>query len=300
MESQLAATIEAPAARFSMVLREGARRLLEGGIDNAALEAVVLLGHALELSRAQLLLAGDKVLSSAQLRAYDHLLTRRCAHEPTAYITGKREFWSLDFKVNPAVLIPRPETERVVEIVIELAGESRARRPLRIVDLGTGSGAIAIALATELPRSKIFAIDISAAALAVAVENAASNSVDGKIEFVRSDLFERLSEDEPFDLIISNPPYVRGADIAALHPEVSRWEPCSALDGGADGLDFYRRIAAQGFDRLRPNGAVVVEIGAGMGESVATIFKGNASCAEVEVYKDYAGKERVVVAHKQI
>lgn len=299
MKSQPAATIEAPAVRISMVLREGARRLLDRGIDHAALEAVVLLGHGLKLTREQLVLAGDKVLGPAQLRGYQYLLARRCAHEPTAYITGMREFWSLDFKVNPAVLIPRPETERLVEIVLDLVG-SRTRCPLRIVDIGTGSGAIAVALATELPGSKIIATDISAAALAVAVENAASHSVDGKIEFVHSDLFDRLSEDELFDLIISNPPYVRGAEIAALDPEVSRWEPCGALDGGADGLDFYRRIAAQGFDRLRSNGAVVVEIGAGMGEAVTTIFKGNPGCAQVEVYKDYAGKERVVVAHKQI
>jgi release factor glutamine methyltransferase len=300
METQPAEKIEAPAARLSVVLRESARRLLESGIDSAALDAAVLLGHTLEFTREQLVLAADRIISPAQLRAYGCLVARRCAHEPTAYITGRREFWSLDIFVTPAVLIPRPETERVVEIVLELTGESRATGPLRILDIGTGSGAIAVALASELPRAKIFATDISGAALAVAAENAARNRVAEKIEFVRSDLFDRIPTDEPIDLIVSNPPYVCRGEIAALDPGVSRWEPRTALDGGTDGLDFYRRMAAQVFDRLRSNGAVVVEIGAGMAEAVRAIFKDGAGCAEVEIHKDYAGKERVVVAHKQL
>jgi len=300
MESQPTETIEAPAMRLSEVLREGARRLLAGGIDRAALDAELLLGHALELSREQLVLAAGKVVRSSQLSAYERLLARRCAHEPLAYITGRREFWSLDFHVTPAVLIPRPETERLVEIVLQLVGELPSRQRLRIVDIGTGSGAIAVALASELAGAEIFVTDISAAALAVAAENAARNSLTGKIEFVHGDLLDGLRADRPFDLIVSNPPYIRRAEIDALEPEVSRWEPRGALDGGLDGLDYFRRIAKEAFDYLRPNGAVAVEIGAGMGEAVAVLLKDNAGCAEVEIYNDYAGTDRVVVARKSV
>ena len=300
MESLPTETIEAPAMRLSEVLREGAHRLLAGGIDRAALDAELLLGHALELSREQLVLAAGKVVSSSQLRAYERLLARRCAHEPLAYITGRREFWSLDFHVTPAVLIPRPETERLVEIVLQLAGELPSGQRLRIVDIGTGSGAIAVALASELAGADIFATDISAAALAVAAENAASNRVAGKIEFVHGDLLDGLPADRPFDLIVSNPPYIRRAEIDALEPEVSRWEPRGALDGGLGGLDYYRRIATGAFNYLRPNGAVAVEIGAGMGEAVAVLLKDNAGCAAVAIYDDYAGTDRVVVARKSV
>lgn len=298
METQRAETIEAPAARLSIILREGTSRLIRRGIDSAALDAAVLLGHALDLTREQLVFFPDRVLSLGQLRAFERLLGRRCAHEPTAYITGKREFWSLNFKVTPAVLIPRPESERVVELVLEEIGDLRRTLPLRILDVGTGSGALAVALASELSCARIMATDISSAALAVAAENAARNCVADRIEFMHSDLFERIPTGDSIDLIVSNPPYVRRAEIAVLDPGVSHWEPRAALDGGTDGLDFYRRIAAPGFDRLRPDGAVVVEIGAGMGEAVRAIFRDSAGWAEVEIHHDYAGKERVVVARK--
>ena len=298
METQRAETIEAPAARLSIILREGTSRLIRRGIDSAALDAAVLLGHALDLTREQLVFFPDRVLSLGQLRAFERLLGRRCAHEPTAYITGKREFWSLNFKVTPAVLIPRPESERVVELVLEEIGDLRRTLPLRILDVGTGSGALAVALASELSCARIMATDISSAALAVAAENAARNCVADRIEFMHSDLFERIPTGDSIDLIVSNPPYVRRAEIAVLDPGVSHWEPRAALDGGTDGLDFYRRIAAPGFDRLRPDGAVVVEISAGMGEAVRAIFKDSAGWAEIEIHHDYAGKERVVVARK--
>jgi release factor glutamine methyltransferase len=300
MESRPTETIEAPGARLSAVLRAGVRSLRAGGIDSSAVDAELLLGQVLEFTREQLVLAADKVLSAAQLRAYALLLARRRNHEPAAYITGRREFWSLDFQVTPAVLIPRPETERLVEVVLALADELRSAQPVRIVDLGTGSGAIAVALASELASAEIFATDISTAALEVAAENAASNRVAGKIEFIHGDLFAGLPMHALFDFIVSNPPYVRRADIDALEPEVSRWEPRGALDGGLDGLDYYRRIAAQAFHYLRAPGAVAVEIGAGMGEAVAAIFTDFARCAEVEIHKDYAGIDRVVAVRKGV
>jgi release factor glutamine methyltransferase len=249
-------------------------------------------------TREQIVLAAGVPLSDSELGAYEALVARRLAREPTAYITGMREFWSLDFHVVPAVLIPRPETEFLVEIALRLALELGSGQPLRIVDIGTGSGAIAVALASELAAVEIFAIDLSAAALAVAKGNASRNHVGGKIKFVQGDLLAALRMNPQVDLIVSNPPYIRSADIDALDPEVRCWEPRSALDGGWDGLDYYRRIAGGAFRYLRPNGAVIVEIGAGMGEAVAVLFKDIDGSVEVKIHQDYAGNERVVAARK--
>ena len=295
MENQTAEAIE---RQLSAVLRDAARRLTSHGIESGSLDAEILLGHVLGISREQLLVTAHRPLDDAQLRAYERLLSRRLEREPTAYITGTREFWSVDIHVTPDVLIPRPETELLVEISLAMAAESRASGPMKILDLGTGSGAIAIALATELAGARILATDISAAALAIAAGNALRNEVAGRISFVQSDLFEALERTKPFDLIVANPPYLRSSEIDALEPEVSRWEPRGALDGGMDGLDYYRRMAAQGFSYVAPNGAIAVEIAGGMGEAVAELFQERAGCAKADVYNDYAGNQRVVVARK--
>ena len=218
--------------------------------------------------------------------------------EPTAYITGNREFWSLDFRVSPDVLIPRPETELLIEVALRLAKEICSARSPRIIDLGTGSGAIAVALASELTSAEIVATDISAEALVVATVNAVRNGVAERIRFVQGDLFDPIQPEKPADLVVSNPPYIRRSDIDMLVPEVSRWEPRYALDGGLDGLEYYRRIAAQAFRYLAPHGALAVEIGAGMSQAVAALFQDAAECAAVNIYNDYAGIERVVVARK--
>jgi release factor glutamine methyltransferase len=298
MENQTIEPTDAQARRISPVVQQAARRLLSAGIDTGFLDAEVLLCHVLGATREQIVLAASAPLSDSELRAYEALLSRRLAREPTAYITGMREFWSLDFHVAPDVLIPRPETELLVETALRLALELGSNQLLRIVDVGTGSGAIAVALASELADAEIFAIDLSAAALAVAKGNALRNHVAGKIKFVQGDLLAALQVNQQIDLIVSNPPYIRRADIDALEPEVRRWEPRSALDGGWDGLHYYRRIAPEAFHYLRPNGAVVVEIGAGMGEAVAALFKDIAGSAEVKIHHDYAGNERVVAARK--
>lgn len=272
--------------------------MIANGMASGALDAEVLLAHVLGVSREQVLLAAATVLNDAYLRAYESLLTRRLSREPAAYITRRREFWSLDFHVTPDVLIPRPETELLVEIVLALANESTFARPLRIADLGTGSGAIAVALASELKSAEIVATDVSAKALAVAAVNAAGNNLAGRIRFVQGDLFDALEAQPVFDLIVSNPPYIRSGDIDTLEAEVSQWEPRGALDGGSDGLDYYRRIAAGASRYLAANGSMAVEVGDGMGEGVATLFKNGSGFAEVNVHNDYAGKERVVVARK--
>lgn len=295
MASQAIEATEAPARRVAEVLRQGARRLLAAGIENGRLNAEVLLGHVLGKSREQLLVANAPI-SHRQSDAYDRLLARRLEREPAAYITGTREFWSLDFHVTGAVLIPRPETERLVEVALAVATELGGGKALRIADLGTGSGAIAVALAKELPAAEIFAVDLSADALAVARRNAARHGIADRIKFVRGDLFEAIGARAALHLLVSNPPYIPTAEIAGLEPEVSRWEPCAALDGGPDGLDSYRRIAAHASNCLMPDGAVALEIGAGLGKAVTGLFESDCGWNDVKIYKDYAGNDRVVAA----
>ena len=293
MQSQAIRLNDNSALRVADVLIEGARRLLAAGIESARLDAEVLLGHLLCRSREELLIDGRIPLSEEQQQTYDGLLQRRSEREPVAYITGRKEFWSKEFRVTPEVLIPRPETECLVEIALKLAGTWR--EPLKILDVGTGSGAIAIALAGELPGAEIFATDISPAALTVARLNAAENGVAVKVHFIEGDFFGALAETGvKFHLLVSNPPYIRRGDIAGLPPEVGRWEPPCALDGGVDGLDYYRRLAAESFAYLRPGGAVIVEIGADMADPVKALFC--EATADVEVCPDYSGRDRVVVA----
>jgi release factor glutamine methyltransferase len=275
------------------------QRLRRAGIDTALLDAELLLGHVTFMTAAQLLSSPNRTLTGAQAERFEDVLRRRIEREPVAYITGWREFWSLDFHVTPEVLIPRPDTERLVEIALALAAGSAPSGPPRILDLGTGSGPIGVSLAKELPFAELWATDISAAALTIARGNAARHGVAEKIRFHCGDLFEPVAgEREKFAVIVCNPPYLRSAEIAGLAPEVSRWEPHTALDGGADGMDFYRRIAGQSWSYLAPNGAVVVEIGAGMGPAVAKIFAATARYGEARIYSDYAGRERVVAAHR--
>jgi release factor glutamine methyltransferase len=288
------ATIVSEAGLLRQMLAEGAQRFFHAGIETARLDAELLVGHVLGISREQLLAAGDCLLSAAQIRQYRELLGRRVKREPIAYITGRHEFWSLEFHVSPDVLIPRPETERLVEIALALAREVPS---LQVLDIGTGSGAIAVSLAKELPSSAIWATDISFAALEIARSNAAGNGVTERVRFLHGDLFGPISEiPGRFNLMVSNPPYIRTAEIDALEPEVSRWEPRCALDGGADGLDFYRRIAQEARYYLTPNGRIAVEIDADIGKEVAKLFTAAGCYTGVAISQDYAGRDRVVVA----
>jgi release factor glutamine methyltransferase len=290
-------TIVSEAGLLRQMLAEGAQRLFYAGIETARLDAEVLAGHVLGMSREQLLASGDFFLSADPIRQYRELLGRRVKREPIAYITGRHEFWSLKFRVLPEVLIPRPETERLVEIALALALELPHPESLPALDIGTGSGAIAVSLAKELPSAMIWATDVSPAALEIARSNAACNGVAARVRFFHGDLFEAIGEfTGRFALIVSNPPYIRSAEIDGLEPEVSRWEPRGALDGGADGLDFYQRIARQARDYLAPNGAVVVEVGADMGKEVSRLFTAAGGYTGVAIFQDYAGRDRVVVA----
>ncbi len=275
---------------------QGVRRLLGAGIDSARLDAELLLGCALRLRREELILAAAKDVSGAESERYEDLLIRRVNREPLAYITGQQEFWSLDFLVSRDVLVPRPETEMLVELALGHLAETNNRESTRILELGTGSGAIAVALATELPQAQIVATEISPAALAIARRNASRNGVE--MRFLQGDLFSALDQEleNHFDLIISNPPYIPRDEISMLDAEVSRWEPRAALDGGVDGLDFYRRIAEEAPTYLQQGGAVAVEIGAAMGSLVVALFENRAVYGDIQVHQDYSGRDRVVLA----
>jgi release factor glutamine methyltransferase len=271
--------------------------LVNAGIETARLDAEVLLGHLLAMSREQLVVATDFPLPAEDAQRYEAWLRRRLQREPVAYIIGHQEFWSLDFQVTRDVLIPRPETERLIEVSLMLAAELGVGKSLRIADIATGSGAIAVSLAKELPSASIIATDKSVAALKIARRNAALHGVLDRLTLLSGDLFEAIPDDTArFDLIVSNPPYIQSAEISTLEPEVSRWEPRAALDGGVDGLDYYRRIAAQAQRFLTPQGAVAMEIGADMGREVSVILNESRLYRDLAVFQDYAARDRVVVA----
>ncbi len=280
-------------------LREGAEFLSRLGIESARLDAELLLGRAIGRTRESVYCDYPVVLGAREKEVYNSLLERRARGEPLAYITAEREFWSLPFYVTSEVLVPRPETEIVVEAALELVKKMAPRRAIRILDLGTGSGAIAVALARALGAAEVWATDLSARALEVARINAERHAVNDKIRFLQGDTFEPVrNREQVFDLIVSNPPYVRRADWPRLTAEVRDWEPGLALDGGVDGLDFYRRISMEAHSYLGDGAFVALEIGADMGAEVCRLLARAGHYSEPSVRPDYAGRDRVVVAQK--
>jgi release factor glutamine methyltransferase len=265
------------------------------GAGAPRLDAELLLARVLSCTRLRLYVDWNKLLEKEELAALRGLVARRGAGEPTAYILGEREFWSLRFKVTPDVLVPRPETEHAVEAVLEVAARLGLRSP-RIADIGTGSGIIACALAKSLPTSTIWASDVSQAALAVAEENARALGLAERIRFVRGDMLAPLAEAGPFDVLVSNPPYVGPDAWDELPEEVKRYEPEIALRGaGPDGLEAVERLLVEGLRVLARPGAVVCEIGRGQSDR-ACALAARARYREVAVKKDLAGVPRVVVA----
>jgi len=237
----------------------------------ATRDAELLLLHTLQIPRVTLLAHPDSQLSVNQRTAYEDTIARRLHHEPIQYITGEQEFYGLTLKVTPAVLIPRPETEHLVEAVLKLLP---ANKPLKIADIGTGSGAIAIALATQLPQAAITALDISTEALAIATTNAREHNVADHITFLQSDLLSALDrEAETFDAIVSNPPYIPETDRTTLHPQVRDHEPAAALFAGETGLDIYRRLIPQASNALKPNGLLALEIGHRQQDAIASLLQ---------------------------
>lgn len=284
----------AGAATVGEALQNGERALRAAGIPTPRLEAEVLLSHVLDTDRVRLIVHDDDVVEPAARGRFEDLIACRERGHPLAYLRGFREFYGLDIAVNPAVLVPRPETELLVEWALEIAAE--LARPLRVADLGTGSGCIAVAVAKQLVDARIDAVDVSADALAVAAENAAVHGVAGRVHFHEGDLLAPLATREsralgPFDVMVSNPPYV-AVDDPALEPDVARHEPALALldPYEGDGLGFYRRLAREAQPFLADDGALLVEMGDDQHEAVAAIFAPVFSRIEVRV--DLAGIPR--------
>ena len=256
--------------------------------DEAALDAEVLARHVLGWDRAQLLTHWHLPPPEAFQPAYESLVVRRTAREPVALIVGHREFWGLEFYVSPAVLIPRPETELIVEQALERAGRDRS---LRIIDVGTGTGCIAVALGHELPPAHIFAIDCSEAALAVAARNVSRHGMRGRVQLVRGNLLDPIVG--PVDLIVSNPPYVARSDAPLLQPEVIRFEPGTALFADQDGMAVLRALCETAGTRLAPDGFLIVEFGAGQHSALRVMAQ--ALGWSIEMAPDLAGIPRVAV-----
>ncbi len=271
-----------------------AEKLRQAGIESADTDARLLISHALGIDRAGLIANGERALNAEEMNAIDALGERRLKHEPVARIFSTKEFWSLSLNIGDAVLVPRPETETVVEAALDFVVRGGLRREtLRILDIGTGSGALLLALLSELPNALGTGTDISAPALDIARANAERHNFASRCTFVECDIATGLPG--PFDLIVSNPPYIAHGDIATLPQEVRGYDPALALDGGADGLNGYRAIANEGRRLLAPGGRLIVELGAGQEPAVCALFT-NAGLMVGATRKDLAGIRRALGA----
>lgn len=275
------------------------------GIENPRLTAEILLAHQLHADRVSLYLHFDKPLTEAEVSGYRELVRRRAGHEPVQYITGRREFWSLDFKVDRRVLIPRPETELLVETALEkikAGAHLRDASPV-VLDLGTGAGPIAVALAKEVPHARIVATDISAEALRVARENARKHGVSDRLAFLCGDLWDALGAGEgkgpPFDVIVTNPPYVASEDFSNLPPEVRLFEPRQALDGRAGGTYYLNRVIREGAPFLARGGWLIVEMAPDQTEAALRLAEGIPEYRECSRLRDYSGRYRLVAVRKR-
>jgi len=266
-------------------------RLRDAGVESNLLDSQLMMARALECSRLSVITHPEIELTDEQLNAFRSMLERRIQRYPLAYLIGRREFYGLDLIVREGVLVPRPETEVLVEECIKRLG----RGPRVVADIGLGSGAIAVALAVNMPEAKIYGTEVSAEALEVARENVARHHVADRVCILPGNLLEPLMDlGARFDAVVSNPPYIPTGDILSLEPEVRVYEPLKALDGGADGLDIYRVLIPGAVDCLGDEGFVAVEIGIGQADSVIQIARGS-GYAHVEVIRDLAGIERVLI-----
>lgn len=266
------------------------------GLENPRLDAEVLLCAVLKCQRIKLYVDFERPLDANELATYKSYVQRRANHEPLAYIMGEKAFMRNTFKVTSATLVPRPETELLVESVTRAAKLLKPEGEVKILDIGTGSGAIIVSLLDYLPKAKGVGVDISVDALVVAKENAEAIGVKERCGFVRSDVFSRVPVEKKFDIIVSNPPYIPAADIADLAQDVQK-EPHGALDGGIDGLDFYRRIIAEAQEHMEKEGLLAFEIGIHQSEAVVQLCREHGFAATA-VRRDYADIDRMVFAVK--
>ncbi len=274
-------------------LQSATQTLLRKGIDDASVEAEILLGSVLGMSKTRLYTEPEKVLTSTEISQLWSLIQRRLNHEPTAYILGYCEFYGIDLLLDCHTFIPRPETELLVEQAVELARRiPRPGKGITIADVGTGCGAIAVSLALALPQAKIYATDISARALQVTETNCQRHAVSNHVELLQGNLLEPLSQ--PVDMIVANLPYIKDCEFKDLSPEIIDFEPTSALAGGLDGLDEIERMLEQMPGKLSREGSFLLEIGQGQGRGVTSLVKSQFPQASIELVSDLGGIERVV------
>jgi len=277
--------------RLDEALVQAITHLANRGVESPQLDAELLLARVLGVNRAAVLARPEQRLTPKQLTLYRDLTARRGSREPLAYITGRREFFGLNLMVDHRVLIPRPETELLVERALTIA--KRMASPIQIADVGAGSGAIAVSLAVHLPRTTVYALDDSADALEVVAANARRHHVASRVRCLQSDLLSALPK--PVDLIAANLPYVTTEELEQLAPEIRDHEPRTALDGGIDGLALVGRLLATAGPCLRPGGAILLEIGAGQGVAATNLAREFLPKARVQLMQDYAGFDRLVV-----
>ncbi|MFO1477300.1 MAG: peptide chain release factor N(5)-glutamine methyltransferase [Verrucomicrobiota bacterium] len=265
------------------------------GVDSPRLQAELLLAHVLQLPRMQLYLKFDRPLSEDETNRLRELVRRRGRREPLQHLVGSACFCGWNLEVNPHVLIPRPETELLAESAWTFL-ESRGDQPVAVLDFGTGSGCLAIAIAARLPAARVTALDISTEAIEVARRNARAHQLETRIEFFHGDGWAALTDGAQFDLIVSNPPYIPSEEIPSLQPEVRDFDPRLALDGGTDGLDFYRLLATGAGARLKSGGKIMLEFGDGQSASIRSLFENQKWIVEA-VRDDYTQRPRILIAH---
>lgn len=292
--------------QIKAALAKATEALDQKGIPTARLDASLLLRHVLGLSREALLRDGDNTMNKNDIMAFEALVARRLQYEPIAYITGQKEFWSLDFCVTRDTLIPRPDSETLIEAALKRVRDrgnnmrERAQgqaKPIALLDIGTGTGCLLIALLKEIPEARGIGLDNSKPALQVASGNAKKHGVDSRAEFIESHWCDAING--KFDLIISNPPYIADAEMGALMPDVLKYEPHTALVAGGDGLDAYRALAPQVATRLNPGGWMLFEVGHAQADAVAVLLEQTGLECEPHA-RDLAGIARGVIAHKPI
>lgn len=276
------------------IIQKSGEFLGKRGVDSPRLQAELMLAHVLKLPRMKLYLNFERAVTDTEADAMREMVKRRATREPLQHIVGTTSFCGFEMAVNRHVLVPRPETELLAELGWQFLTGLGVPQPTAL-DFGTGSGCIAIALAAKCPTAKVVALDVSTEALAVARQNAEKNGVAGRMEFVQGDGFAALQAGQRFDLFISNPPYIASAEIETLQPEVRDFDPRGALDGGADGLDFYRELAKKAGEFLNSQGKIMLEFGDGQADEIRKIFETQKWIVEA-IRDDYSQRQRILIA----
>ena len=282
------------------VLQWARNYLKSRGIESPRSAAEILLAHALGTDRVHLYMHHDQPLDKSELALFKSFILRRLQREPVAYIVGRKGFWSVDLAVTPAVLIPRPETERLVEAALAWLADRGPASTAEVIDLGTGSGAIVVAMASEAGQHRFFASDVSPEAVAIARRNAVTAGVAERVRFFVGDWLSAVRRRPVFDLIVTNPPYVASGEWSELQPEIVHYEPRQALDGDEDGLLSYRTIVGTAHRHLKPGGTLMMEIGCGQREAIGLLAEQSEAYDGYNCFKDYSGHDRVVIMQKKM